>query len=54
VYINNNKPIDKGLLIIKNIILNINKIDIKIIIISESSLIKILILGINDKEVLFF
>lgn len=53
-YISNKAPIDKGLLTIKNIILIIIKVDIKIIIISESSLIKILILGINDKEVLFF
>lgn len=47
-------PIDRGWFIIKNVIVKYKFIDMIVVIISRSSLIKILILEINDKFIYFF
>lgn len=55
VWISNINPIAKGWIILINIILvNKRHKEIKNWIISRNSLLKILILGINDKEFSFF
>lgn len=54
VCINKTNPIDRGWFIIKNVIVKYKFIDMIVVIISRSSLIKILILEINDKFMYFF
>jgi NADH-ubiquinone oxidoreductase chain 4L len=54
VCINRINPIDRGWFIIKNVIVKYKFTDMIVVIISRSSLIKILILEINDKFIYFF